>query len=121
MDERDELGAHVSAAGGVEKAPGRAREIGAVALQMFTKQAQRWHEPELEEVRAAAFRAERSEREIGATAAHDSYLIDVASRLARNADAITAALAAVQGDLAVPPGLGSPGHERRDTSWLARD
>jgi deoxyribonuclease-4 len=79
MDEQDELGAHVSAAGGVENAPGRAREIGCVVLQLFTKQAQRWHEPELGAERTAAFRSARADLGIGATAAHDSYLINLAS------------------------------------------
>ena len=75
----DELGAHVSAAGGVDRAPGRAREIGAAVLQLFTKQAQRWKEPELGEEVAAAFRAERGARGIVVAAAHDSYLINLAS------------------------------------------
>ena len=76
---RDELGAHVSAAGGVENAPGRAVEIHASALQVFTKQAQRWHEPEVTSERARAFRDERHERGIGTAVAHDSYLINLAS------------------------------------------
>ena len=37
----DELGAHVSAEGGVDRAPARAAEIGAVVLQLFTKQPSR--------------------------------------------------------------------------------
>lgn len=77
--EPDELGAHVSAAGGVENAPARAREIDAAVLQLFTKQAQRWLEPELTEERARAFRAERGARGIRVAAAHDSYLINLAS------------------------------------------
>src|SRR5215471_17678228 len=36
------LGAHVSIAGGTHEAPPRARAIGATAMQMFTKMANRW-------------------------------------------------------------------------------
>lgn len=75
----DELGAHVSAAGGVEKAPERASALDARVLQLFTKQAQRWHEPALSEERVAAFRGEREAHRIGVAAAHDSYLINLAS------------------------------------------
>jgi deoxyribonuclease-4 len=75
----DELGAHVSAAGGVETAPGRAHDLGAAVLQLFTKQAQRWLEPELGAERVAAYRAEREARGIRVAAAHDSYLINLAS------------------------------------------
>ena len=75
----DELGAHVSAAGGVANAPGRAAELGAVVLQLFTKQAQRWKEPELSPEAAAAFLAERAAHRVVAAAAHDSYLINLAS------------------------------------------
>ena len=39
---RAPLGAHVSTAGGVERAPDRASEIGADAIQVFTSAPQRW-------------------------------------------------------------------------------
>ncbi len=73
------MGAHVSAAGGVELAPERATRISAVNLQLFTKQPSRWAEPELTPVRVAAFREARSAARIGFAAAHDSYLINLAS------------------------------------------
>src|SRR5262249_49914901 len=38
------LGAHVSVAGGSHEAPRRARAIGATAMQLFTKMANRWAE-----------------------------------------------------------------------------
>jgi deoxyribonuclease-4 len=75
----DEIGAHVSVAGGVQNAPGRAAELDAVVLQLFTKQAQRWHEPVLEDERVAAFHAARTAHGIRALSAHDSYLINLAS------------------------------------------
>lgn len=69
----------MSVAGGVERAPARAGEIGASVLQLFTKQPSRWREPELREERIAAFGAERRARGIGVAGAHDSYLINLAS------------------------------------------
>lgn len=75
----DELGAHVSAAGGVENAPGRAAEIGCACLQLFTKQPQRWAEPTIDEETAEAFAVARAEYGIRLAGAHDSYLINLAS------------------------------------------
>lgn len=75
----DELGAHVSTSGGVELAPGRAREIESVTLQLFTKQPNRWREPTVSEEKAEAFKGERTAREIVTAGAHDSYLINLAS------------------------------------------
>ncbi len=75
----DELGAHVSTAGGVEHAPERARDIGSVTLQLFTKQPNRWAEPEIDPDRAAAFASERAGRRIRVAGSHDSYLINLAS------------------------------------------
>ncbi len=73
------LGAHVSVAGGTANAALRVREIGASAAQIFTKQANRWAEREVDAAEAEAFKAA-----IGNTAsrwicAHDSYLINLAS------------------------------------------
>ncbi|NIP57962.1 MAG: deoxyribonuclease IV [Gemmatimonadetes bacterium] len=78
-DGHDELGAHVSSAGGVDRAPGRAREIESVCLQLFTKTPSRWAEPELDGATRDAFRSERGARGIRLAVAHDSYLINLAS------------------------------------------
>jgi len=75
----DELGAHVSAAGGVRNAPGRAAEIGAASLQLFTKQPSRWAEPTFDDATAEAFKAARREHGVGVAGAHDSYLINLSS------------------------------------------
>jgi deoxyribonuclease-4 len=76
---RDELGAHVSAAGGTPHAPGRAAALDVATLQLFTKQPNRWAEREVDDEEAAAFRAAVGEHDIRVTAAHDSYLINLAS------------------------------------------
>jgi deoxyribonuclease-4 len=79
LDGPDELGAHVSAEGGVQNAPARAARIGAAVLQLFTKQPSRWAEPEIDEETARAFIAERREHGIAVAASHDSYLINLCS------------------------------------------
>lgn len=79
MKVMDELGAHVSNAGGVRNAPGRAAALDACVLQVFTKQPSRWAEPAITPEEAAAWRAGIAEHGIVATSAHDSYLINLAS------------------------------------------
>lgn len=75
----DELGAHVSAAGGVWRAPGRAQEIGAVVFQLFTKAPSRWDDPVISPDDAGRFRAEAERVGASFIAVHDSYLINLAS------------------------------------------
>jgi deoxyribonuclease-4 len=73
------LGAHVSSAGGTFEAPPRATEIGATTFQLFTKQASRWAERECTDDEVARFTAAVAASGITHTAAHDSYLINLAS------------------------------------------
>jgi len=77
----DYLGAHVSTEGGVATAPPRAREIGASALQLFTKTPNQWREPVHGADEVAGFRTALARAGIRAEAvvAHDSYLINLAS------------------------------------------
>jgi deoxyribonuclease-4 len=73
------LGAHVSTAGGCRNAPERAREIGASAIQIFTKQPNRWAEVEVNDEEAERFRDGVALGQIGFANAHDSYLINLAT------------------------------------------
>jgi deoxyribonuclease-4 len=73
------LGAHVSIAGGTWEAAARAREISATGAQVFTKQANRWLEREVDDTEAARFKAAMAETTVRWTCAHDSYLINLAS------------------------------------------
>jgi len=73
------LGAHVSSAGGVPQAPERARAIGATAMQLFTKQANRWAERACDAEESQAYRAALAQTDVRVVAAHDSYLINLAS------------------------------------------
>jgi deoxyribonuclease IV len=75
----DELGAHVSSAGGVQNSPERAARIDAHVLQLFTKMASRWAEPVITQETAEDFQQKRAEHEIKFAAAHDSYLINLAT------------------------------------------
>lgn len=73
------LGAHISIAGGTHEAPARAKAIGATAMQMFTKMAQRWAERSCADDECIGFRRALAETNVRATVAHDSYLINLAS------------------------------------------
>jgi deoxyribonuclease-4 len=75
----DLLGAHVSTAGGIRSAPPRATAIAATAMQIFTKQPNRWVEPQLAADEPDAFTAALALTSAAATVAHDSYLINLAS------------------------------------------
>ena len=73
------LGAHISIAGGTREAPPRAKAIGATAMQIFTKMANRWAERACADDECKAFRAALADTEVRVTCAHDSYLINLAS------------------------------------------
>jgi deoxyribonuclease-4 len=94
---KDEIGAHVSNAKGVFNAPGRAAERATHVLQLFTKMASRWAEPELTDEDAARFKDECGKHGIVFTAAHDSYLINLGTSeellLARSRDSFQKELA----------------------------
>ena len=73
------LGAHISIAGGTREAPPRAKAIGATAMQIFTKMANRWAERACADDECKAFRAALADTDVRVTCAHDSYLINLAS------------------------------------------
>ncbi len=74
----ERLGAHVSTQGGVHTAPARAAEIGATALQLFTKTPSQWREPEIAAEHCDGFRR-ACDGAFAALVSHDSYLINLAS------------------------------------------
>ncbi|ASQ89977.1 deoxyribonuclease IV [Prosthecochloris sp. GSB1] len=75
------IGAHVSIAGGIENAPLRAKEIGATAFAMFTKNQRQWRTPALKPESIEAFRrnCERCGFSPRHILPHDSYLINLGS------------------------------------------
>ena len=73
------VGAHMSIEGGLDLAAERASRAGCDVLQIFTKSSNQWKARDLGEAEVGRFR-ECVEREgISTVAAHDSYLINLAS------------------------------------------
>ncbi|MBN3035378.1 MAG: deoxyribonuclease IV [Bacteroidales bacterium] len=73
------VGAHVSASGGVENAPFNARQIGAKAFALFTKNQRQWLSNPLTEENIRLFREnmEKYGYELWQVLPHDSYLINL--------------------------------------------
>ncbi len=73
------LGAHVSTAGGISRAPETGRSIGAEAIQIFSKSPHSWTAPPLDPEEAARFRAEMERTGLSAASVHHNYLTNLAS------------------------------------------
>ena len=73
------IGAHVSASGGVFNAPINARELGAKAFALFTKNQRQWVAKPLDEKTITKFKEELEKSEIlpKHVLPHDSYLINL--------------------------------------------
>ena len=73
------FGAHVSASGGVENAVKNAKDIGATAFALFTKNQRQWIAPALTEAQIATFKSAMAEAgyEAMQILPHDSYLINL--------------------------------------------
>jgi deoxyribonuclease IV len=74
-----ELGAHVSAAGGVDLALVRANDFAMTSCQLFTKSERQWAAKPLDPEVVARFIANQDQYKFKHLVAHDSYLINVAS------------------------------------------
>ena len=73
------IGAHVSAAGGVEKSVKRALDIDAECIQIFASSPRTWKFKPIAEENASKFRAAASEASLGPTVLHASYLVAIGS------------------------------------------
>ena len=73
------VGAHVSSSGGVENAPYNARDIGATAFALFTKNQRQWKAKPLSQKSIESFKARVAEVGIlfEQILPHDSYLINL--------------------------------------------
>lgn len=73
------FGAHVSASGGVENAVRNAKDIGATAFALFTKNQRQWLAPELTPSQIEIFKQAMAEAGYSAAQVlpHDSYLINL--------------------------------------------
>ena len=88
-----EIGAHVSTAGGFDKAIDRAVEIGAEAVQLFCSSPQGWAFKPVPEEAVAAFRRKAGENNIGSAFLHGIYLVNLgtpdAEHLKKGIDSLT--------------------------------
>ena len=121
------LGAHTSISGGTPEAPPRARAIGATAMQIFTKMANRWADRECESDECRRFVEALAETQVATSAltAHDSYLINLASPdpvlRARSLDSMVAELRRC-GSLGISMVVSHPGNYMDErASGLARN
>lgn len=74
------LGAHISTAGGVDKAFQRASDIGCETMLVFTKSNRQWRAKPLTDEDLAAYEKEAAAHsEVSPVAIHASYLINIAS------------------------------------------
>ena len=71
------LGAHTSTSGGVSKAIERAVKLGFTAIQIFTKNNNRWFSKPLEENEISKFKTLLKQSNIRYVVSHDSYLINL--------------------------------------------
>jgi deoxyribonuclease-4 len=87
------LGAHMSVAGGLHLAFARIREVGGQALQIFTRNQRQWRAAPVSAEEQVLFAAAWREWGKWPVAAHDSYLINLASPTKEVRDKSVAALA----------------------------
>ncbi len=73
------LGAHMSIAGGVDKAIERGMSLSCTAIQLFTKNSNQWLGKPITGDEAERFKALKKKSGIRQVVAHDSYLINLAS------------------------------------------
>jgi len=71
------LGAHTSISGGVSKSVELAEKLGFTAMQIFTKNNNRWFQKRLNEKEINAFKSKLKKSNIKFVVAHDSYLINL--------------------------------------------
>lgn len=100
------LGAHMSVAGGVDKAIDRARSAGCTALQIFLKNNNQWAGKPLDADVIARWKTEVGRGDLGRPIAHNSYLVNLASP---NADALAKSMINMEDDIRRADVLGVPG------------
>jgi len=76
---RDELGAHMSIAGGLHRALERGAELACGSVQIFLKNQRQWAARPMADEDVRVFAAARRATRVGAVFAHASYLINLAA------------------------------------------
>lgn len=102
------IGSHMSIAGGVHLAPGRAASAGCTAVQLFVKNNRGWSSPPIAAAHASAFPEElvRAGIDRRHAFAHTCYLINLGSP---KADVVEKSVAALEDELLRCEQLGLPG------------
>lgn len=90
------LGAHISSAGGMDRAAERAHALGAEALQVFTSSPRMWRAQPPAAAVAARWKSLRRQYRLGPLVIHANYLINVAGQAA---ELRARSLAALRGEL----------------------
>jgi deoxyribonuclease IV len=73
------LGAHMSIAGGLDRAPLRGKQVGCDTIQVFTKSNRQWSAKRLSDREVEAFKANLTATGIDPVVAHDCYLVNLAA------------------------------------------
>ena len=74
------LGAHTSTSGGVSKSVELAERLNFTAMQIFTKNNNRWFQKPLEEKEIESFKTKLEQSQIKFVVSHDSYLINLCAK-----------------------------------------
>ena len=101
-----QIGAHVSSAGGIDKAIDRAVEIGAESVQVFTQSPRTWRPTNHDPASFERFREKRAEAGIGGVVCHAVYLCNLA---APDPVVYERSVAALRNTMEVACGIGADG------------
>ncbi len=74
------LGAHTSISGGVSRAVDLADKLDFTAMQIFTKNNNRWFQQELDEKEISSFKSKLNKSNVKFVVSHDSYLINLCAK-----------------------------------------
>ncbi len=100
------IGAHVSTAGGLDNAIGRATELGCESIQIFNQSPRMWRPTRYDEGDFAAFREAMAASPVEAVVIHAVYLINCATK---EADLRKKSLASLTHALRIGDGIGAAG------------
>ena len=101
-----QIGAHVSSAGGIDRAIERAVAIGADAVQVFTQSPRTWRPTNHDPASFDRFREQRAETGIGGVLCHALYLCNLA---APDPTVYEKSVAALKNTMEVARGIGADG------------
>jgi len=74
------LGAHTSISGGVSRSVDLADKLGFTAMQIFTKNNNRWFQQKLDEKEITSFKSKLDKSNVKFVVSHDSYLINLCAK-----------------------------------------